>query len=123
VWAWGRGGHWDQSSVERAFEAKNPNIDLEPDRKMGGWDLMDKLYARWPAGDGAPERQARSWVRGDGVSRNMASRGRMVDLTDRIAKYKTMSCPTAWMQAEFAGKIWGGMPDVLPGWVMYNRES
>ena len=34
----------------------------------------------------------------------------MVDLTERIARYKNDVLPTAWMQAEYGGKIWGGMP-------------
>ena len=85
---------------------------------MGPWDLMDKLYASLASGSGAPDVSE--------VVRRMFSkygeRGGMVDLTERIARYKNDVLPTAWMQAEYNGKIWGGMPDVLPGWVVYNRE-
>ena len=117
IWAWGEAAIGIKDSVERSFEGKYPNIDLEL-TEMGPWDLMDKLYASLASGSGAPDVSE--------VVRRMFSkygeRGGMVDLTDRIAKYKNDVLPTAWMQAEFAGKIWGGMPDVLPGWVMYNRE-
>ena len=117
IWAWGEASIGIRESVEKAFEAKYPSIDIEL-TDMGPWDLMDKLYASLASGSGAPDVSE--------VVRRMFSkygeRGGMVDLTERIAPYKNDVLPTAWMQAEYGGKIWGGMPDVLPGWVVYNRE-
>ena len=117
IWAWGEASIGIRDSVEKAFEAKYPAIDIEL-TDMGPWDLMDKLYASLASGTGAPDVSE--------VVRRMFSkygeRGGMVDLTERIARYKSDVLPTAWMQAEYGGKIWGGMPDVLPGWVVYNRE-
>src|SRR5581483_9042420 len=117
VWAWGEASIGIRESVEKAFATKYPTLDLEL-TDMGPWDLMDKLYASLASGSGAPDVSE--------VVRRMFSkygeRGGMVDLTERIARYKPDILPTAWMQAEYNGQIWGGMPDVLPGWVMYNRE-
>src|SRR5512132_1456677 len=117
IWAWGEASIGIRDSVEKAFESKYPGIDIEL-TDMGPWDLMDKLYASLASGAGAPDVSE--------VVRRMFSkygeRGGMVDLTERIARYKSDVLPTAWMQAEYGGKIWGGMPDVLPGWVVYNRE-
>ena len=117
IWAWGEAAIGIKDSVKKAFEAKYPEIDVEL-TEMGPWDLMDKLFASLASGSGAPD--VSEVVRR--VFSKYAERGGMVDLTDRIAKYKNEVLPTAWMQADFGGKIWGGMPDVMPGWAVYNRE-
>lgn len=117
IWAWGEAAIGIKDSVERAFEAKYPDLDLEL-TEMGPWDLMDKFYASLASGSGAPD--VCEVVRR--IFSKYGERGGVVDLTDRIAKYKNDVLPTAWNQAEFKGRIWGGMPDVMPGWVMYNRE-
>jgi len=103
--------------LEKSFEEKYPNIDLEI-VKFGIWDVHDKLSVALAAGTGAPDVSELVLRRFSDFS----STGQLLDLTDRFGKYEGKFIETPWNGMKYKGKLYGVPINSSPGLAFYRVD-
>lgn len=116
-WTWGNLAIAAKGVLKQAFEARNPNIEVEV-VEYGIWDVHDKLSVALAAGTGAPDVSQLTMRRfGD-----FKTTGKLVDLTDYLSKYEGQFGEIAWNGGKHNGRILGLGFTGAPGILFYRKD-